>query len=174
MCFFFFFPPQGKGRDRGRLAISLPSKTDHCWEQCTYYPRLSPLCVHFDCCIYHRAVVLYIMVIGKWMSSTGLMCIPCHTFQSFIKIKIQLSAQWTPLDAWFYLRYGNCCSQPSRRRARSESCENFVLVLLCMQKLLFGACCFCSESVYFLGDQTIAHFGISFWVVPSPHPPTPL
>lgn len=35
------------------------------------------------------------------MSSAGLMCIPCHMFQSFIKIKTRLSAQWTPVDARF-------------------------------------------------------------------------
>lgn len=53
-------------------------------------PQLFALCIHFDCCIYHPAAVLYIMVIGKWMSSAGLMCIPCHMFQSFIKIKTWL------------------------------------------------------------------------------------
>lgn len=114
--FFFFSLSRGKRRDGGSLAISLPLWLTVVGSSALITPTLPTLRPFFDCCIYHWAVVLYIMVIGKWMSSSGLMCIPCHTFQSFIKIKIQLSAQWTPVDAWFYLRYGNCCFQPSRRR----------------------------------------------------------
>lgn len=110
-CIFFF--PRQWARWR---AISLPPRLTVVGSGALITPTLPTLRPFFDCCIYHRAVVLYIMVIGKWMSSTGLMCIPCHTFQSFIKIKIQLSAQWTPVDAWLYLRYGNCCFQLSWSR----------------------------------------------------------
>lgn len=130
------------------------------------------------------------MVIGKWMSSSGLMCIPCHTFQSFIKIKIQLSAQWTPVDAWFYLRYGNCCFQPSRRRKMLLQFVFAILWELCVRSTVnvepardaeLGAGSAKSRKVdsyaqiasflfWLIGNETLAHFWISFWIAPSPIP----
>lgn len=133
IIFFIFYPPQAIGE----------MKSDQCWEQCSYgRSSLSLSCgvPFFDCCIHHRVVVLYIMVIGKWMSSTGLMCIPCHMFQSFIKIKIGLlSARWTlavcriASQIWKWL----LLAAPKRRRLFiCSSIKNFACRFRWMQKTL--------------------------------------
>lgn len=140
-------------------------------------PHLYALCVHFDCCIYHLAAVLYIMVIGKWMSSAGLMCIPCHMFQSFIKIKTRLSAQWTPTDARFLFLVLSARKPLPPDELLFHLCvcmwEKFADVTVNAEP---GWCNGESRlSIHFLHriDLNVCSlFQISFWIERSPLPPT--